>query len=89
MAYDIQDLRNFQDATGIIDTEGESLEQQDPLLPNTLAAILNPQEALEAAQRMQRWSGLRGHGSGRLRSPPQQVALRAFEHALTTLVVHG
>jgi hypothetical protein len=55
MAYDIQDLRSFQDATGIIDTDGESLEQQDALLPNTLAAILNPQEALEAAQRMQRW----------------------------------
>ncbi len=55
MAYDNQDLRHFQDAADRFDAEDELQEAQDSALPNTLTAILNPQEALEAAQRMQRW----------------------------------
>lgn len=55
MAYDNQDLHQFQDATELFDDQDESQEAKDTVLPNTLTAILNPQDALEAAQRMQRW----------------------------------
>ena len=55
MAYDNQDLHQFHDATELFDAQDESQEAKDTVLPNTLTAILNPQDALEAAQRMQRW----------------------------------
>lgn len=55
MAYDNQDLRHFQHAAELFDAQDEAQEAQDTVLPNTLTAILNPQDALEAAHRMQRW----------------------------------
>jgi len=51
MAFDIQDNRNFLDTDAAFDIDAESLIET----PSTLASILNPTDALEAAQRMQRW----------------------------------
>jgi len=49
MAFDIQ---NTQD---ILDTDFDLELIETPEVPSTLATILNPTDALEAAQRMQRW----------------------------------
>jgi len=49
MAFDIQ---NTQD---ILDTDFDLEVTETPEVPSTLATILNPTDALEAAQRMQRW----------------------------------
>lgn len=49
MAFDIQ---NTQD---ILDTDFDLELIETPEMPSTLATILNPTDALEAAQRMQRW----------------------------------
>jgi hypothetical protein len=51
MAFDIQ---TPQDIRGI-DTDLDLELTETPEVPSTLSAILNPIEALEAAQRMQRW----------------------------------
>lgn len=51
MAFDIQDPHTFLDTDAALDCDAESLAET----PSTLASILYPSDALEAAQRMQRW----------------------------------
>lgn len=51
MAFDIQNTHEFLGTDLDLDLDFSDTHEA----PNTLAAILNPTDALEAAQRMQRW----------------------------------
>jgi len=55
MAFDTQNIQNIQNTQDLLDTDFDLELIETTEVPSTLSAILNPTDALEAAQRMQRW----------------------------------
>ena len=66
MAYDIQDLHQFQSTHEFHDDDNDIVTQDALDMPSTLTSILDPQDALEAAQRMQRWYRSTAQGLSRI-----------------------